>query len=295
MTHTRETINDLLIYLQDNPFDGIYHPSLKECRYFRGQSNFDWELSPGLYREGLFEQECILINESLHMFPEEFGGLDLFSVLIKLQHYGLKTRLMDVTENPLVALYFACKGHSEKDGAIYFFDKAISEYSDSQYVGLIMEYAFYHSGFKLLLDEAVDIMSNSIKRYRGRKIDIGNESDLIRYLTIPGFFVVPKMNNKRLVAQQGAFLCFGMEHVNTEVSTNAGNYGKRYAQFKPIQVENDNLKFARKTVKFRIPKEAKGRIIDDLKNLNIHSGTLFLDLDKQLQIIVDDVKKHRLK
>ena len=35
------------------------------------------------------------------------------------QHYGLGTRLLDWTKNPLVGLFFACEGHEEKDGAVY--------------------------------------------------------------------------------------------------------------------------------------------------------------------------------
>lgn len=44
-----------------------------------------------------------------------------------MQHYGTPTRLLDVTSNPLIALYFACTNgdgsiSSDKDGAIVMYD-----------------------------------------------------------------------------------------------------------------------------------------------------------------------------
>ncbi len=42
-----------------------------------------------------------------------------FEALAYAQHYGLPTRLMDWTENPLVALYFSTEGKFDVDGAVY--------------------------------------------------------------------------------------------------------------------------------------------------------------------------------
>lgn len=79
--------------------------------------------------------------------PAEFDyRMSTFDMLVKMQHYELPTRLLDITENPLVALYFASleplnKGH---DGHIlvYFVHKDDIVNFNSLEVGAISSISF---------------------------------------------------------------------------------------------------------------------------------------------------------
>ena len=53
--------------------------------------------------------------------------------LVQMQHYGHPTRLLDVTMNPLVALYFACEETTPDlvDGLVYQF--AVPEWKVKSY------------------------------------------------------------------------------------------------------------------------------------------------------------------
>lgn len=94
-------------------------PSPKVTRWFRGQSKSSWRLEPSLARSPTWlSKEAALIKR----FRQNATAMiqarpaDDWEWLFLMQHHGLPTRLLDWSENPLVALYFATGEHRE-DGA----------------------------------------------------------------------------------------------------------------------------------------------------------------------------------
>lgn len=87
---------------------------------FRGQENVSWPLLPGLFRNEIYyNKEKDIIKEMVRKIPSEFGQGNILEKLVKMQHYGVPTRLLDLTGNPLVALYFACCQNDESDGVVF--------------------------------------------------------------------------------------------------------------------------------------------------------------------------------
>ena len=50
------------------------------------------------------------------------GRLSALELLAALQHYGVPTRLLDFTFNPLIALWFAVEKHDARDGRVFAID-----------------------------------------------------------------------------------------------------------------------------------------------------------------------------
>ena len=79
--------------------------------FYRGHADPNYILCPSILRgPRLRENESRLYHELLIECPEEFEKCPShLEKLVKMQHYGLPTRLLDITRNLLVALYFACE------------------------------------------------------------------------------------------------------------------------------------------------------------------------------------------
>ena len=78
---------------------------------FRGQQDSSWPNVAGIFRPDLKEllkNEKRAVRELISVQPHEFASDEtMFDKLVRMQHFGLPTRLLDVSLNALVALYFA--------------------------------------------------------------------------------------------------------------------------------------------------------------------------------------------
>lgn len=170
---------------------------------WRGVSDWRWRVQSSLLRalvaenggRGLTEAMVRSREVALIYAARQWGiGRELIAaasdqqILATLQHHGAPTRLLDVTSNPMTALWFACQKPSGKgpdaSGALMAFDVteletlATATHDLSPTYGSIAEPGAWH-----LENALVDSVAN-------------NRS----------FLVKPSYPDQRMVAQEGLFL-----------------------------------------------------------------------------------------
>lgn len=76
--------------------------------FYRGQGNANFPISPNSLRKNP-ENEKRLLEAFYRKFSDEIDSCNTnMAKLVVMQHFGLGTRALDISESPLAALYFAC-------------------------------------------------------------------------------------------------------------------------------------------------------------------------------------------
>jgi len=248
---------------------------------FRGQANIDFPMDVSIFRNNLISKETALINDLILQEPFEFGNhMTDFEQLVKMQHYGLPTRLLDITTNPLVALYFACEDKSceDKDGEILILIESLQRPTEKQvqffaalaeYDGKSIEYFVDYFVQKGLTSKDMDFKEKQDKL-----------ENLFRTKYIP---VVAPKNNERIKRQNGAFLLLGID-------TDQPDYFlKNTFNLKDQLVKDFGDGIPRALI---VPQEYKQSILKELDIIGINESFVYPELEHQTSYIKN---KHNIK
>lgn len=192
--------------------------------FYRGHANANYILRPSIMRtSGLQENESTLYHELLINCPEEFEKCNShLEKLVKMQHYGLPTRLLDITRNLLVALFFACESQPEAYGELVLIAANHQEikYPQSDTVSILASLPVFSTQkqqeYWTLAYEAknqCEFNSGAARLIHEVRLEKPafqpeiNKEDILN-----SFIVYALKNNNRIVKQDGAFILCGLDN-----------------------------------------------------------------------------------
>lgn len=191
--------------------------------FFRGHSNPNYLLLPSIMRNKRTQaNEHKMYQELLINCPDSFEKCQThLEKLVEMQHYGLPTRLLDITRNLLVSLFFACESSPETYGEIVLISAKESDikYPQSDTASVLASLpVFPQSKQKEFYEWAIDptINENYFNRLAVRLLhEVRFEKPAFqpgikKEDIISNYVVYALKNNKRIVKQDGAFIICGL-------------------------------------------------------------------------------------
>ena len=258
--------------------------------YFRGEPQCGWDLKPSVMRDNFIGAEGDMLLDLISRRPEEFSELpSSLAQWVLAQHHGLKTRFLDVTKNPMVALFHACEedpNYDAEDARLHVFavPRALIKSFNSDTASVLANFAKLSRHEQDLLlgrdagpreyayrgsHEYRDAMDRVCQFIQEEKPYFQSRIDIRDLFSV--FVIEPQQFSERLRVQSSGFLvsAFHERFERTEVEREISN----------IHV------YAHYTLS--IPCNQKPDILEDLQLINIRRETLFPGLDESAKAITD--------
>ena len=190
---------------------------------WRGQGNYDWQLTTGLGRRLTeFDRDhsknwIELENSTIGYFVDRVTGMlpelpdehDLLAWLALMQHYGAPTRLLDWSISPFIAVFFAYEHPTDSDSALYNLDYYLARRVN---VGALVPGPWDYLG--VVGATEVDAEGNSTTTYPATSLyRRDRENEILRWAIqvnskcpLP---TIPLNQDARMLAQQTIFTLMG--------------------------------------------------------------------------------------